>query len=457
MRVVDAIAQWFEVAGFRHYFGYAGGAVWPFLDALTDKPEIEGIQAKHESHAVHMADIYHRVSGRVAPVIVSKGPGLLNAVGACASAMHESSPVLIIAGGSTTHFLGKAGMQEIFYHGFEDAPEHLPPDLQGHLDAGAAGHHDRDSQLCAEDRDVRPARTGVRRGAVRHPACAGGRRDRSARRALVATQPPARRCAQRRARGADDRRGRAAAAAGGRRRGPRRRGRCTEGRRREAQHPDGDDAARQGNAAGGSPAVDRHARPLGLRLRRARQPRGRSGDRRRRPLLRQPHRQLAQGFDLRRRQDQDRAGRSRLPGGRPQFSGRARSGQRCRPVPRRSGGRRRRARQPQASGLAGAHPGLPRRVGRRDPPAADRHHCADASGAAGARGRPRAAEGRPGVHRHRRRHAIRRGLHEDHRARRLAGQPRHGRNGLGVVRVFRARWWPTAGPPSRWSATAPST
>ena len=61
MRVVDAIAQWFEVAGFRHYFGYAGGAVWPFLDALTDKPEIEGIQAKHESHAVHMADIYHRV------------------------------------------------------------------------------------------------------------------------------------------------------------------------------------------------------------------------------------------------------------------------------------------------------------------------------------------------------------------------------------------------------------
>ena len=109
--------------------------------------------------------------------------------------------------------------------------EHLPPDLQGHLDAGAARHHDRDSQLCAEDRDVRPARTGVRRGAVRHPACAGGRRDRSARRALVATQPPARRCAQRRARGADDRRGRAAAAAGRRRRGPRRRGRCAEGRR----------------------------------------------------------------------------------------------------------------------------------------------------------------------------------------------------------------------------------
>ena len=131
MRVVDAIAQWFEVAGFKHYFGYAGGAVWPFLDALTDKPEIEGIQAKHESHAVHMADLYHRVSGRIAPVIVSKGPGLLNAVGACASAMHESSPLLIIAGGSTTHFLGKAGMQEIYYHGFEDATSIFRPICKG--------------------------------------------------------------------------------------------------------------------------------------------------------------------------------------------------------------------------------------------------------------------------------------------------------------------------------------
>src|SRR3979411_1162631 len=131
MRVVDAIAQWFEVAGFKHYFGYAGGAVWPFLDALTDKPAIEGIQAKHESHAVHMADLYHRVRARVAPVLVWKGPGLLHAGGACASAMHESSPVLIIAGGSTTHFLGKAGMQENDYHGFEAAPSVFRPSRQG--------------------------------------------------------------------------------------------------------------------------------------------------------------------------------------------------------------------------------------------------------------------------------------------------------------------------------------
>ena len=36
----------------------------------------------------------------------------MNAVGAAASAMHDFAPVLIIAGSGTTHFMGKAGMQD---------------------------------------------------------------------------------------------------------------------------------------------------------------------------------------------------------------------------------------------------------------------------------------------------------------------------------------------------------
>ena len=98
MRVVDAVAEWFEAAGFTHYFGYAGGAIWPFLDALIDHPGLEGVQAKHESHAVHMADVYYRTTGRVAPVLVTKGPGLLNCVGAVASAMHDPAALMVFAG-----------------------------------------------------------------------------------------------------------------------------------------------------------------------------------------------------------------------------------------------------------------------------------------------------------------------------------------------------------------------
>jgi acetolactate synthase-1/2/3 large subunit len=129
--VVDAIATWFEHMGVTHYFGYAGGAMWPFLDAFVDHPEMEGIQAKHESHAVHMADLYWRSTGRLAPVFVTKGPGLLNCVGAVASAMHDMAAVMVIAGSGPTHFLGKGGMQEIYYNGFEDAVSVFRPVTKG--------------------------------------------------------------------------------------------------------------------------------------------------------------------------------------------------------------------------------------------------------------------------------------------------------------------------------------
>ena len=188
MRVVDAIAQWFESPGSRTTSGMPAGRSGPFLRRPDRQArQLEGIQAKHKSHAVHMADLYHRVSGRIAPVIVSKGPGLLNAVGACASAMRESSPVLIIAGGSTTHFLGKAGMQEIYYHGFEDATSIFSPICKGTWMLVRPDTHDRDPQLRAQDRDLGPARTGVRRSALRHPARAGRRRDRGAVRARAAS------------------------------------------------------------------------------------------------------------------------------------------------------------------------------------------------------------------------------------------------------------------------------
>jgi acetolactate synthase-1/2/3 large subunit len=131
MRVVDAMADWFAAAGITHYFGYAGGAIWPIMDALIDHPEIKGIQAKHESHAVHQADIYFRETGRIAPVIVTKGPGLMNAVGGIASAMHDSVPLLVISGGTATHFMGKAGMQEMYYHGHEDAVSVMRPLTKG--------------------------------------------------------------------------------------------------------------------------------------------------------------------------------------------------------------------------------------------------------------------------------------------------------------------------------------
>ena len=65
MRVSDAIGDWFAARGIQHYFGYSGAAVLPLLDGLVGHPEIQGIQPKHESHAVHMADTYYRITGQI--------------------------------------------------------------------------------------------------------------------------------------------------------------------------------------------------------------------------------------------------------------------------------------------------------------------------------------------------------------------------------------------------------
>lgn len=126
MRVTDAIGDWFAARGIQHYFGYAGAAALPLLDGLAGHPEIEGIQPKHESHAVHMADTYYRITGRLAPVVVTKGPGIANCIGGMATALHDTSAVMLIAGGGPTHHLGKS-MQELSHHGFEDVVNLLRP------------------------------------------------------------------------------------------------------------------------------------------------------------------------------------------------------------------------------------------------------------------------------------------------------------------------------------------
>lgn len=131
MRMVDALGDWFEAAGVTHYYGYCGGAVWPLLDGLVDRHGLHGVQAKHESHAVHQADIHYRVNGSIAPVIVTKGPGLMNCVGGVASAMHDGIPMIVIAGAGPTHFFGKAGMQELFYSGYDDAVPVFRPITKG--------------------------------------------------------------------------------------------------------------------------------------------------------------------------------------------------------------------------------------------------------------------------------------------------------------------------------------
>src|SRR6266498_482170 len=74
--------------GVTTLFGYPGGAIMPVYDALyhyADK--LEHILVRHEQGAVHAAQGYARVSGKVGVAISTSGPGATNLVTGLADAL----------------------------------------------------------------------------------------------------------------------------------------------------------------------------------------------------------------------------------------------------------------------------------------------------------------------------------------------------------------------------------
>ena len=95
-------------------FGYPGGAIMPVYDALyhyADK--LTHILVRHEQGAVHAAQGFARVSGRVGVALATSGPGATNLVTGLADALIDSTPIVCITGQVFAHLLGTDAFQEI--------------------------------------------------------------------------------------------------------------------------------------------------------------------------------------------------------------------------------------------------------------------------------------------------------------------------------------------------------
>lgn len=99
--------------GVEVIFGYPGGAVLPFYDALPQYPTLRHILVRHEQCAAHAADGYARATGKVGVCLATSGPGATNLVTGIANAYLDSSPVVAITGQVATPFIGKDAFQEI--------------------------------------------------------------------------------------------------------------------------------------------------------------------------------------------------------------------------------------------------------------------------------------------------------------------------------------------------------
>jgi acetolactate synthase I/II/III large subunit len=98
-------------AGVEVMFGYPGGAIMPFYDALHgQKPR--HILVRHEQAAAHAADGYARAANRVGVCVATSGPGATNLVTGLATAHMDGSPVLAITGQVGRPMLGRDAFQE---------------------------------------------------------------------------------------------------------------------------------------------------------------------------------------------------------------------------------------------------------------------------------------------------------------------------------------------------------
>lgn len=110
----EALMRSLEHEGVDVLFGYPGGAIMPTYDALYDhKNTLNHILVRHEQGAVHAAQGYARVSGRVGCVIVTSGPGAMNTITGIADAMMDSTPLVVICGQVGAAMLGTDAFQEV--------------------------------------------------------------------------------------------------------------------------------------------------------------------------------------------------------------------------------------------------------------------------------------------------------------------------------------------------------
>lgn len=108
----EIIIQAFQNEGVDTIFGYPGGAILPFYDALYQQKKIQHILTRHEQAASHAAEGYARSTGKVGVITVTSGPGATNTITGLTDAFIDSIPLVCISGQVPTPVIGTDGFQE---------------------------------------------------------------------------------------------------------------------------------------------------------------------------------------------------------------------------------------------------------------------------------------------------------------------------------------------------------
>ncbi|GGG24510.1 biosynthetic-type acetolactate synthase large subunit [Pontibacter amylolyticus] len=109
----EAVILSLMAEGTETIFGYPGGAIMPIYDALYDyADQLNHILVRHEQGAIHAAQGFARVTGKVGVCFATSGPGATNLVTGLADAKADSTPLVCITGQVAAPLLGTDAFQE---------------------------------------------------------------------------------------------------------------------------------------------------------------------------------------------------------------------------------------------------------------------------------------------------------------------------------------------------------
>jgi acetolactate synthase I/II/III large subunit len=95
------VAAWLKAQGVEKIFALSGEHILPLFDGCASEG-IQVIATRHEQGAVLAAEAYARVTGKPGVAAVTAGPGVTNAVTGLAVANTSGSPVMLLAGRTST-------------------------------------------------------------------------------------------------------------------------------------------------------------------------------------------------------------------------------------------------------------------------------------------------------------------------------------------------------------------
>ncbi len=111
-----AIVDTLLAQGITHAFGVPGESYLPLLDSLRDvEDRFTLITCRHEATAAHMAEAYGKLTGQPGVCLVTRGPGATHASIGVHTAMHDSTPMLLLVGQVERAMLGRSAFQEVDY------------------------------------------------------------------------------------------------------------------------------------------------------------------------------------------------------------------------------------------------------------------------------------------------------------------------------------------------------